>query len=79
MQKWGHGSFGRRMDVRVGVATFLKTNLCGGYVFRICTLNFNLLALMVNETDGHGQFDSAIDTDQEYIYHIWFKTPNSSC
>jgi len=40
-------------------------------------LNLNILAFIVRDieafmrTDGHGQFDSAIDPDQEYICYIW--------
>jgi len=31
------------------------------------------------ESDGHGQIDSAIDPNQEYICFIWSKTLPSAC
>jgi len=47
-------------------------------VFGSGMLNRNILAFIVPEieafirTEGHGQIDSAIYADQEYIYFIWF-------
>jgi len=63
---------------RGNVATWQRgsTNLRCVFISRICMVNLKLLAFIVPEistfirTDGHGQIDSVIDPDQEYIYLI---------
>jgi len=62
-----------------------KKNLRCAYVFGNCKLNLNSLAAFVPEkstfirTHGHVQIDSAIYSDQEYIFLIWSETLPSDC
>jgi len=39
----------------------------------------SLKVIFGGQTDGHGYIDSAVDSDQKYIYFMWSATTPSAC